>query len=99
VLDYFTWRQLVRAFVCVEARRFGWVACSMREASTGTWYLLLRRGEQRVTVRISDHRSSALARSPRIFSIRWSAPRRVRDLPQFLRDGYRLLRPLSPSGG
>lgn len=57
VLDFTTWRELVTAFVAVEARRGGWsVVCVQRSRRTASVYVKLEHDSGATArIRVSDH--------------------------------------------
>lgn len=84
MLDYSTWRELVAAFVAVEARRGGWEVVSVqRAASTRTLYVKLRHADGiKVRVRVSDHR--ARGRPATEYHVRRGVVERLSALPAWL---------------
>ena len=90
MLDYQGWRELVVAFVQVEAWRQGWTCVSVDVASTGSAYVKLQHPVTglRVRLRVSDHRGSARrlrAEGWRLLSIRRATTGRIREVAHWLK--------------
>lgn len=86
MLDLELWKDLVLAYVRVEAARCGFNvhSCGVSKSSEST-YLELRAGSCRAVIRVSDHRpSSVYKQRDSMLSIRRNATGRVRELRPFL---------------
>lgn len=101
MLDFLTWRELVTAFIKVEARRGGWqVVALQRSKSTRSVYVKLEHESGATArVRVSDHAASGRPESE--LHVKRTTMGRLAALPAWLagRIGLRRAKKILPSEG